>query len=114
MGNIKESIIPYAKKHFKLAQLSFDRYGALSPSEDKQSTEIAEVNTTGDMQQSTEDKIGEDVTNSKKEKSDNDIERKSISPRNFSQVECESSAPPVSTKNCLSYKVFLFTTNKKF
>ena len=35
MGNIKESIIPYFKKEMKLAKLSFDLYGALSPSEEK-------------------------------------------------------------------------------
>ena len=35
MGNIKESLIPYLKKQMKLAQLSFDLYGALSPTQTK-------------------------------------------------------------------------------
>ena len=31
VGNIKESLIPYAKKQLKLAKMSFDLFGALSP-----------------------------------------------------------------------------------
>merc|ERR1712013_847954 len=31
VGNIKESLIPYAKKQIKLAKMSFDLFGALSP-----------------------------------------------------------------------------------
>ncbi|XP_069166771.1 anoctamin-10 isoform X3 [Procambarus clarkii] len=34
VGNIKESCIPYLLEQFKLAKLSFDLYGALSPSEE--------------------------------------------------------------------------------
>ena len=35
VGNIKESCIPYLLEQFKLAKLSFDLYGALSPTEDR-------------------------------------------------------------------------------
>jgi hypothetical protein len=31
VGNIKESLIPYAKKHFKLAKMNYDVYGAFTP-----------------------------------------------------------------------------------
>merc|ERR1712226_610296 len=34
MGNIKEAVIPYFKKEIKLAKMSFDLYGAVSPSEE--------------------------------------------------------------------------------
>ena len=34
MGNIKESCIPYILEQFKLAKLSFELFGALSPSEE--------------------------------------------------------------------------------
>ena len=33
MGNIKESLLPYFKKEMKLAKLSFDLYGAVSPTQ---------------------------------------------------------------------------------
>ena len=94
VGNIKESIIPYAKKHFKLAQLSFDRYGALSPTENRQ-------NLLGNDDPSGKD---EEVMDKKDEDCDTDTTSTSrngsgISPRSFSQVECESSAPPVCYKN---------------
>ena len=34
VGNIKESVIPYIKKHFKMAKLSYDIHGPVSPSAD--------------------------------------------------------------------------------
>ncbi|KAI5710315.1 hypothetical protein M8J75_007605, partial [Diaphorina citri] len=37
IGNIKESALPYVQEQFRLAKLSFDLYGALSPSEAKKS-----------------------------------------------------------------------------
>ncbi|XP_050715998.1 anoctamin-8-like isoform X3 [Eriocheir sinensis] len=39
VGNIKESCIPYLLEQFKLAKLSFDLYGALSPSEENKQQE---------------------------------------------------------------------------
>lgn len=35
MGNIKESLVPYFKKEMKLVMLSFDLYGAVSPTQHK-------------------------------------------------------------------------------
>ena len=93
VGNIKESIIPYAKKHFKLAQLSFDRYGALSPTSDKEIPLNSETNVPND---SVADKKGEEKDIDSSTKTENCVETKSPSSRSFSQVECESSAPPVS------------------
>ena len=88
VGNIKESIIPYAKKHFKLAQLSFDKYGALSPSDNKPKDDTKESNGSLDKESAIENKSFENVGNIP--------DKNSASPRKFSQVECESSAPKVS------------------
>ena len=88
MGNIKESIIPYAKKHFKLAQLSFDKYGALSPTDSKPNDKISGSNGSLENEGAIENKNGQSA--------DNSPENHSVSPRKFSQVECESSAPKVS------------------
>ena len=90
VGNIKESIIPYAKKHFKLAQLSFDRYGALSPTDNKAKKEITDSSPSSDIETTTEKQKCED------QNVNNGTDKKSGSPRSFSQVECESSAPKVS------------------
>merc|ERR1712213_214602 len=67
MGNIKESIIPYFKKEMKVAKLSFDLYGALSPT-----TENSQI-----------DQEGKEERCSSPKKTD----------RVLSQVELESSAP---------------------
>lgn len=96
MGNIKESVIPYAKKHFKLAQLSFDRYGALSPTENKQGSETSDSNIIEDIKKLDGDTKREEQEKGNGTTSNNELENKSPSRRTFSQVECESSAPPVS------------------
>ena len=96
VGNIKESIIPYAKKHFKLAQLSFDRYGALSPTENRQNLLGNDGGTPGGNDEEVVDKKDEDCDMDTTSTSRNGS---GISPRSFSQVECESSAPPVWYKN---------------
>ncbi|KAK3856827.1 hypothetical protein Pcinc_036878, partial [Petrolisthes cinctipes] len=44
VGNIKESCIPYLLEQFKLAKLSFDLYGALSPSEENQEQDWPQEN----------------------------------------------------------------------
>ena len=96
VGNIKESIIPYAKKHFKLAQLSFDRYGALSPTENRQNLLGNDGGTPGGNDEEVVDKKDDDCDMDTTSTSRNGS---GISPRSFSQVECESSAPPVCYKN---------------
>ncbi len=63
MGNLKEFFIPYLKKEMKLAMLSFDLYGALSPT-DKKTDEVVDAPSPPP----SKDRI-------------------------FTQVECESSAP---------------------
>ena len=81
MGNIKESLIPYVKKNIKMAQLSYDRYGALSPTEPG-SSNITSVAATADTVDSKKDKA--------------ETLQRTQSARSFSQVEIESSAPDVS------------------
>ena len=83
MGNIKESLIPYVKKNIKMAQLSYDRYGALSPTEP--GTEPRFSNITS---------VAAETVDSKKDKAE--TLQKTQSARSFSQVEIESSAPDVS------------------
>ena len=73
MGNIKEAVIPYFKKEIKLAKMSFDLYGAVSPSE-----EIAT------------NKKDDDAANIAAD--NNEVKKERI----VTQVELESSAPPVS------------------
>ena len=72
MGNIKEAVIPYFKKEIKLAKMSFDLYGAVSPSE-----EIAT------------NKKDDDAANIAAD--NNEVKKERI----VTQVELESSAPPV-------------------
>jgi len=71
MGNIKEAVIPYFKKEIKLAKMSFDLYGAVSPSE-----EIAT------------NKKDDDAANIAAD--NNEVKKERI----VTQVELESSAPP--------------------
>ena len=87
MGNIKESIIPYFKKEMKLAKLSFDLYGALSPT--------------------TEDKKLEDQEEKENLSSSSPKIKKD---RILSQVELESSAPDVSffLLRSSNYNLFYF------
>jgi anoctamin-8 len=80
MGNIKESLIPYAKKQMKLAKLSFDLYGALSPTEESAAKKKNDDLITADVDATTTEEI------------------KTTRPdRTLSQVELESSAPTVSS-----------------
>ena len=83
MGNIKEAVIPYFKKEIKLAKMSFDLYGAVSPSEE-----------------TATNKKDDDATIA-----NNEVKKERI----VTQVELESSAPPVSLleKFCLKFSSFL-------
>ena len=76
MGNIKESVIPYAKKHFKLAQLSFDRYGALSPTENKQSSDTSDSNIIEDIKKLDGDTKSEEQEKGNGTTSNNELENK--------------------------------------
>merc|ERR1719282_944383 len=43
VGNVKESLIPYAKKQLKLAKMSFDLFGALSPTTSEPDTSVSDA-----------------------------------------------------------------------
>lgn len=69
VGNIKESCIPYLLEQFKLAKLSFDLYGALSPSEESKEQDWPQENPpqpAGEQTQ-TQDEEGEEEAASNKE-----------------------------------------------
>ncbi|XP_076169594.1 anoctamin 8 white walker isoform X4 [Ptiloglossa arizonensis] len=80
IGNLKESAVPYLIEQLRLARLSFELFGALSPSEARPPP--GEEN---------EDKDSDD----KNERSDGG---KSKQPRNVSQAELESSLYRISTR----------------
>lgn len=82
MGNVKESLIPYAKKQMKLAKLSFDLYGALSPTKENGSDATFPENP--------------DKADAEHKKNDDDsaADSPSIKSRKLSQVELEASAAP--------------------
>ena len=84
VGNIKESLIPYAKKQIKLAKMSFDLFGALSPT------------TTGPdevTQEAMEEHKKTDGDKNPLTDSETENIRKSSGPRQVSQVEVEGSTP---------------------
>ncbi|XP_025157663.1 anoctamin-8 isoform X4 [Harpegnathos saltator] len=85
IGNLKESAVPYLIEQLRLARLSFELFGALSPSEARPAP----------GQESEETQCAKD--NEEKEERSTDS-GKSKQPRNVSQAELESSLYRVSTK----------------
>lgn len=75
IGNLKESAVPYLIEQLRLARLSFELFGALSPSEARPPPGEED----DELRKNTEDKS---------ERSDGG---KSKQPRNVSQAELESS-----------------------
>lgn len=77
IGNLKESAVPYLIEQLRLARLSFELFGALSPSEARPPPS----------------QEGEEVQGGKdnEEKEDRPDSGKSKQPRNVSQAELESS-----------------------
>ncbi|KAG8229744.1 hypothetical protein J437_LFUL007919 [Ladona fulva] len=73
IGNIKESALPYLLEQFRIAKLSFDLFGALSPSEEKKEDSIA-------------DKAEDDTP----EQDDSSHPRRHIINRSVNQAELES------------------------
>lgn len=71
VGNVKESVVPYAMKYLKHAKLSFDLYGAVSPTKEKSDDDNGTNGASGGDENSKENH------------------------RKFSQVELESSLDPV-------------------
>ena len=86
MGNIKEALIPYFQKEFKLAMMSFDLYGAVTPSDESAKSK------------KDDDFNADQMTKVKKE-------------RTVTQAELESSAPPVRNAK---YKYFQIHTHHEF
>lgn len=48
IGNLKESVIPYVVEQLRLAKMSFDLFGALSPSEAKKELPSSETEEPSD------------------------------------------------------------------
>lgn len=78
IGNLKESAIPYLVEQLRLARLSFELFGALSPSEARP--------PPGQERDELQD--GKDKEEEKEERPDSG---KAKQPRNVSQAELESS-----------------------
>ncbi len=71
VGNVKESVVPYAMKYLKHAKLSFDMYGAVSPTKEKSNDDMRTNETSSSDENNQENH------------------------RKFSQVELESSLAQV-------------------
>jgi len=74
IGNLKESAVPYLIEQLRLARLSFELFGALSPSEAR-------------LPPGQEETSGKDT----EEKDERPDSGKTKQPRNVSQAELESS-----------------------
>ncbi|XP_050481216.1 anoctamin-8-like isoform X8 [Bombus huntii] len=98
IGNLKESAVPYLIEQLRLARLSFELFGALSPSEARPPPGEED----DELRKNTEDKS---------ERSDGG---KSKQPRNVSQAELESSLYRVGhpTNSLLSDVTFKVSTKK--
>ena len=83
IGNLKESAVPYLIEQLRLARLSFELFGALSPSEARRPPGEPEE----EKEKDTSTKENEDEKNAKEEKTE--VGRGKA--RNVSQAELESS-----------------------
>ena len=93
MGNVKESLIPYLKKQFKMAKLSFDLYGAVSPTNEEDDGDVGK-----------EKKNDDDDVKGGGERKKKEAHQQQQQQRNVSQVELESSAAPVGTTHKWKYE----------
>jgi anoctamin-8 len=89
IGNIKESALPYFLEQLRLAKLSFDMFGALSPS-DEAKKDLGEAES-GDSKTEEEDSSKEEAAKDVGEleasvQPDKDADKKA---RNLSQAELE-------------------------
>jgi anoctamin-8 len=96
IGNIKESALPYFLEQLRLAKLSFDMFGALSPS-DEAKKDLGEAES-GDSKTEEEDSPKEDAAKDVGEleasvQPDKEVDKKS---RNLSQAELEGALFKVS------------------
>ncbi|XP_011503511.1 PREDICTED: anoctamin-8-like [Ceratosolen solmsi marchali] len=100
ISNLKESAVPYVIEQLRLARLSFELFGALSPSEAR----FLPEESTNEESEKTPSVITED-----------DKELKGRQPRNVSQAELESSLYRVGhPTNYLLSKVFFKVPPKKY
>ncbi|XP_011334900.1 anoctamin-8 isoform X2 [Ooceraea biroi] len=102
IGNLKESAVPYLIEQLRLARLSFELFGALSPSEARPPP----------GQESDEAQAGKDNEEKEDQRADSG---KSKQPRNVSQAELESSLYRVGhpTNSLLSDVTFKVSTTKE-
>lgn len=82
IGNLKESAVPYLVEQLRLARLSFELFGALSPSEARP--------LPGQEAEDVRDS-SKDPKDSEEKEERPDSGGKSKQPRNVSQAELESS-----------------------
>jgi anoctamin-8 len=75
IGNIKESALPYLLEQLRLAKLSFDMFGALSPSDEAKK----ELNDPSNTAEGTEEGV-----------EDSQSQKKQVTNRNVSQAELET------------------------
>ena len=85
---MKESLIPYAKKQYNMAKLSFDLFGAVSPT-------AADPKKDDDLGMEKEN--GEKKEEEEKEEKNGGVTRTASVDRTISQTEVESSHEPVRT-----------------
>ncbi len=97
MGNIKEALIPYVKQQLRFAKISFDLYGAISPTNPDKNDES--ISRSFEQEDSISN-LAETNNSASKEEPE-------ITGRKLSQVEMESSRPAVryffarnQNKNC--------------
>ena len=86
---MKESLIPYAKKQYNMAKLSFDLFGAVSPT----AADPKKDDDLGMEKENDDDEKKEE----KKEEKNGGVTRTDSVDRTISQTEVESSHEPVRT-----------------
>lgn len=97
IGNLKESALPYMLEHMRLAKMSFDLWGALSPT-------VPTKSMPGD--DDVVDKKN-DVNGSGNDADDNKNTRQASAKRSMSQAELESSLYKVSKHSITLFHTIL-------
>ncbi|XP_020291493.1 anoctamin-8 isoform X2 [Pseudomyrmex gracilis] len=93
IGNLKESAVPYVIEQLRLARLSFELFGALSPSEARQ--------PPGQEAEENAQKNGKDGEDTERKEEQRPDSGKTKPPRSVSQAELESSLYRVGHHNSL-------------
>ncbi|CAG9859654.1 unnamed protein product [Phyllotreta striolata] len=74
IGNLKESALPYMLEHMRLAKMSFDLWGALSPSSSKSPPGSAETSIDGEENNDGKDDGNSERSNAKRTMSQAELE----------------------------------------